>query len=220
MLVSALRVSPSCLVGLFLLVNASLALGDCPPEGSGAHNDPKQNVLKNRITTPNSFDEMSVTEFKQTFKDPQPHFPTHRRSFSAEQLAAVEPAEQRGVTLTGFILRSVKQGPEEANCEDPDRTDIHIWMYSATRQDKAQRTALRSRAVVVEATPLWQDQHPDWTATRLETIAASRVKVRISGWVMFDPEHPPHLGKTRGTLWEVHPVTRIQYWTGTDWQDL
>jgi hypothetical protein len=45
--------------------------------------------------------------------------------------------------------------------------------------------------------------------------------VRISGWLMYDPEHfaqtsnydPAHPSggvKVRATLWEVHPVTRIE----------
>src|SRR3977135_2943309 len=28
------------------------------------------------------------------------------------------------------------------------------------------------------------------------------------------------MGKTRGTLWEIHPVTPIEFWNGTGWQDL
>jgi hypothetical protein len=101
-----------------------------------------------------------------------------------------------------------------------NRTDVHIWMYSATSQNKDTRTGLRGKSVVVEATPSWQDNNPAWTATRLEKIGADRVKVKVSGWVMYDPEHPDKMGKTRGTLWEIHPVTRIEFWNGTGWQDL
>jgi len=34
--------------------------------------------------------------------------------------------------------------------------------------------------------------------------------VRISGWLMLDPEHPDQLGKTRGTIWEIHPVMKLK----------
>ena len=27
---------------------------------------------------------------------------------------------------------------------------------------------------------------------------------------MFDPDHVPHLGKFRDTLWEVHPITKFE----------
>ena len=213
------RAAASCLIGILSATALGVFAQDCPLEGSGAHNDPKQNVQKNRVSAPSAFEEMTVTEFKQTFK-PNLGLPRRRADFSDEQIALVAPSERRGVTISGYILRAVKQGPEDTNCGSQSRTDLHMWIYSGTRQDKAQRTALRSLAVIVEATPSWQDQHTDWTAMRLEKIASSRVKVRISGWVMYDPEHPDKIAKTRGTLWEVHPVTRIEYWTGTDWQDL
>ena len=210
-------VSGVLLVIAFTVSNASAQT--CPPEGSGTNNDPKQNVLKNRVSTPASFKEMTVTEFKKDFK-PNLGLPRHRGKFTDAQINEVTPSEEMGITLTGYILRAVKQGPENTNCGSKDRTDVHIWVYSKTSQDKANRTALRSLSAVVEATPDWQDKHPDWNAKRLEKIGQDRVKVKISGWVMYDPEHPDKIGQTRGTLWEVHPVTRIEYWTGNAWKDL
>jgi len=53
--------------------------------------------------------------------------------------------------------------------------------------------------------------------------------VRISGWLMFDPDHPsmildptnPNIsGKFRVTLWEVHPITKIEVWQNGAWVDL
>jgi len=41
--------------------------------------------------------------------------------------------------------------------------------------------------------------------------------VRISGWLMLDPEHRNHLNKYRGTLWEVHPITRIEVQQDSTW---
>jgi hypothetical protein len=34
--------------------------------------------------------------------------------------------------------------------------------------------------------------------------------VRISGWLMMDPEHPDQIGNTRGTIWEIHPIMQIE----------
>ncbi len=79
---------------------------------------------------------------------------------------------------------------------------------------------MRSEAVVVEITPGWQAKQPTWTITALEKLAGDGKKVRISEWVMYDPEHPDKLKKTRGTLWEVYPVTKVEYLDGGAWKGL
>jgi hypothetical protein len=33
---------------------------------------------------------------------------------------------------------------------------------------------------------------------------------------MLDQEHPDQLGKTRGTLWEIHPIMRIEVSRGSE----
>ncbi len=214
------RSLPLLVLSACILVASALSVAaPCPPEGQGSRNDPKQNVLKNRDTAPPSYEQMTVGQFEKTFKK-NLKLPTRRENFTEAQLAPVAPSEQRGVTLTGYVLRAVKQGPETANCESPTRSDIHVWLYSKTSTDKAERTKLRGYAVVSEVTPGWQDNHPTWTAANLEKLAKDRVKVRVSGWVMYDPEHPPHLGKTRGTLWELHPITKIEIQNNGAWQEL
>ena len=38
---------------------------------------------------------------------------------------------------------------------------------------------------------------------------------------MLDPEHMNHMHKYRQTLWEIHPVTRIEVFVkGTGWMEL
>jgi hypothetical protein len=39
----------------------------------------------------------------------------------------------------------------------------------------------------------------------------------MTGWLTFDQEHNEQVGKTRGTLWEVHPVTRVQVLEDGKW---
>ncbi len=50
---------------------------------------------------------------------------------------------------------------------------------------------------------------PRWTISALKRLAERHERVRISGWLMFDGEHPDQIGKTRGTLWEIHPVMPV-----------
>jgi hypothetical protein len=65
-------------------------------------------------------------------------------------------------------------------------------------------------AVVVETTPRVRRNHPKWTKARLGPWTDTELPVRISGWTFFDTEHRNHLGTFRSTLWEIHPVTKIE----------
>lgn len=48
----------------------------------------------------------------------------------------------------------------------------------------------------------------------------SDAPVRITGWTMLDPEHRNHLNKYRMTLWEIHPITKIEVFRNGEWVDL
>jgi len=41
--------------------------------------------------------------------------------------------------------------------------------------------------------------------------------VRVSGWLLLDQEHPDQVGRTRGTIWEVHPIMRFEVQRGGRW---
>lgn len=75
-------------------------------------------------------------------------------------------------------------------------------------------------AIVVETTPRIRTSHPNWTTGGLGQYATNQTQVRISGWLMFDPDHPGHLGKYRTTLWEIHPITKIEAFVNGQWVDL
>jgi hypothetical protein len=73
---------------------------------------------------------------------------------------------------------------------------------------------------VVETTPRVREFHPKWTPSALAAWIKSSAPVRISGWTMMDPEHRAHLGKFRSTLWEIHPITKIEVFQDGQWVDL
>lgn len=75
---------------------------------------------------------MTVPQFKKEFK-PNLNLPRYRESFTPEQIDLVSLDERRGVVLTGYIMRAVKQGPENTNCADPDRVDVHVWVFQVSR---------------------------------------------------------------------------------------
>jgi len=37
---------------------------------------------------------------------------------------------------------------------------------------------------------------------------------------MLDPEHRNMVGKYRGTIWEIHPITKIEVFKDGQWVDL
>ena len=37
---------------------------------------------------------------------------------------------------------------------------------------------------------------------------------------MLDPEHADMVGSARGTIWEIHPITKIEVWKNGTWVDL
>src|SRR5258707_1072083 len=85
-----MRIAKWGLAGLLTLMALGAFAQDCPLEGSGTVNDPKQNVLKNRVTAPGAFEEMTVTQFKKEFK-PNLGLPTRRANFADEQIDLVSP---------------------------------------------------------------------------------------------------------------------------------
>lgn len=64
--------------------------------------------------------------------------------------------------------------------------------------------------IVIEWTPRFLKAHPNWTKAKLLPWLDSDQPVRVSGWLMLDPDHTGHPGKYRGTLWEIHPITKFE----------
>ncbi|MGE5222279.1 MAG: hypothetical protein ACM3PY_07570 [Omnitrophica WOR_2 bacterium] len=173
----------------------------CPPQGDGG--DPKLNRLKNRVDqgdyVPVSFDAvMGLTWPKATER-------SEMSSWSSADAAAIGRNEGIPISVEGYLAMARESGPESCNCHgaDPAFHDWHIWL---TKEPGDARAA----AIIVETTPRVRPDHPGWTLTALDKIVKNQEKVRISGWLFFDPEHPDQLGKTRGTLWEIHPVMKIE----------
>jgi hypothetical protein len=116
--------------------------------------------------------------------------------------------------MEGYITAATESGPESTNCHGTsnEMSDWHVSVVKNAGED-------RTKAIVVETTPRVRPNHK-WTLDMLRTIIDNRERVRISGWVFFDPEHPDHLGKYRITLWEIHPVMKIEVERNGQWINL
>jgi hypothetical protein len=173
----------------------------CPAEGDGG--DPDLNRLKNRVDEGKylelAFDEMEKLEWPKTIERRK------RVDWSAVDTATVSQFEGNPVSVEGYVASARQEGPESPNCHGADGTlkDFHIWLTKNAGED-------RSQSIVVEMTPALRAQHPQWTTRLLGRIAREKNLVRVSGWLLLDPEHPDQVGKTRVTIWEIHPIMRFE----------
>jgi hypothetical protein len=183
----------------------------CPPEGDGG--DRELNRLKNRVDSAAWKPTPFQTVLGLTW--PVDIGRRARAEWSAADSIAIDKRQGLAVAVEGYFVGAKQEGPEATNCHGADRTfrDWHIWLAAAPGKDRRQ-------SIVVETTPAIRATHPDWSLAAIRRIVRDSTRVRVSGWLLFDQEHPEQLGKTRGTLWEIHPVMRIEVRRGERWESL
>jgi hypothetical protein len=211
--------------------HADMTKSDDPAQVCHSSGDPATehtvNALKNRSDTPaqyhavtwNALAHLGWPRAASTHRDPDAN---GTGGWTARQKGAIAPYEREAITATGFIAKIRKQAAnhESTNCEwgGEDNTDWHIEFVGSFSGGQAQS---ETEAVVVETTPRMKRVHPNWhRLTEFENPTSKTDSVRISGWLMLDPEHKAHLGLYRQTLWEIHPITRIEVFTGGKWVNL
>ena len=183
----------------------------CPPEGRGG--DPVLNWLKNRVDDgayyPVAFEAVAQLSWPKTAEY------RRRDEWSSADTMTISHYEGVPLMVEGYLAEVTEQGPEACNCysQNHDMRDFHLWLTGRPTQD-------RSQSIIVEVTPRLRAVHSAWQLENLRNLARDQVPVRISGWLMFDPDHPDLLGKTRGTLWELHPVMRIEVQQQGGWVQL
>jgi hypothetical protein len=186
--------------------------GSCPFAGQGAEGD--SNRRKNRTDIPSSYHDVT---FDALASLAYPTAKKHRSDWTPAQLAIIEPHEGIAVRVVGFLvaLRPQTGNEEDTNCKFSKavETDWHMAVVAQAGQGE-------EKAVVVETTPRIRKKHPKWTAARLKDWVDSDQPVRISGWTFLDTEHRNHLKKYRQTLWEIHPITKIEVFKAGKWVDL
>jgi len=185
----------------------------CPPRGDGG--DAALNRLKNRVDSASSYVSVPFDSLVQ-LSWPRRVDRKDRANWTRTDSVAVARYEGLPIAVEGYLANAKREGPESPNCHgaDAEFRDWHIWLVGSPTTD-------RRGSVVVETTPRVRAGHPSWKLSQLTNAARRHQRVRVSGWLMLDPEHPEQLGKTRGTLWEIHPITRIEIqqrgkWTALD----
>lgn len=196
--------------------------GTCGPDGD-LSGDPETNHLKNRIDVPASYHAVTFDALLMLSILPAGS-PISRTSPNWPSVAPqITPQEGVSISVEGFIAKVKKQtSGEKTNCgfTKPNEVDWHVPLVAlATDQE--------NMSVVVELTPRVRKDHANWTEANL-TPSGPKPLFRISGWLMYDPDHPGHLfdpahpkpNRFRRTLWEIHPITKIEVWKNGAWVDL
>jgi hypothetical protein len=181
----------------------------CPAAGDGG--DPQLNTRKNRIDAAPWYPVPISSILALTWPKSIEQKP--RASWSSGDKAQIAQYEGIPVQIEGWIAGAKQQGPESCNCHSTSDVDNHLWIVDSASGSRAQ-------SVVAEVTPRMRALHPGWAFSRIRPLVTDRVKVRISGWLLMDQEHPSEVGKTRGTIWEIHPIVAFDVQGPNGWVSL
>jgi hypothetical protein len=191
-------------------------LEDCPVSGDGG--DPQLNVLKNRKKK-GEWKNMTIAKILSLDWDTSIE-KRHRSEWSSEAMDQVNENEKKGaLRIEGWLAGAKKEGAESCNCHSPTEVDYHLWIVD----DKAKASKdNRFLSVVAEVTPRVRAERKGWDISRIAKVVKAHTKVRLSGWLMMDQEHPeqlprPNQHSTRGTLWEMHPIIEFEVEQEGEW---
>jgi hypothetical protein len=201
----------------------------CPATGAGG--DAETNRWKNRTDSAATYHDvawnaLAALAFPHNRKK-------HRADWPAGDLSAIAGFEGIPVSAVGFLSgirveipgtrNGVPQKGETTNCGEnsPSRVDWHMYFTRSPHE-------AHYLGIVLETTPRVRPLHPGWDTTKVKQAVAAGDTVRVSGWLMFDPEHWDQMfgyvpgdtatkGKARITLWEIHPVTRLEIRRNGGW---
>jgi hypothetical protein len=124
---------------------------------------------------------------------------------------------QGALEITGWLASVKREGEESCNCHSPVEVDYHLWVVDDP--SKANKES-RWQSFVCEVTPRVRGEHTGWDIQRIASVVKAFTEVRLMGWLMMDQEHPEQLQKTRGTLWEMHPIIEFYVRQNGDWVSL
>ena len=188
--------------------------GSCPWNGNGS--DPDTYVRKNRSDIPD-ISEIHDVLWSAVHDLPFPDDKPLRANWSPEHLQEIARYEGEAVRTISYLVAIKPQNGhgEGTNCGFTlsSETDTHLALVGEVGDAE-------KNSVVIEFTPRFLKSHPHWTKASLSKYLDTDAPVRITGWLMFDPDHRNHLGKFRFTLWEIHPITKIEVFEDNTWKDL
>ncbi|MDP9337729.1 MAG: SH3 domain-containing protein [Acidobacteriota bacterium] len=188
--------------------------GNCPWNGNKL--DPDTFIRKNRTDLPAESDVHDV-DWSAIHDLPFPIDTKLRAKWTPAHLQEIARVEGVALRTTGYLVAIKPQNgnKEGTNCRFSlaSETDTHMALVGEVG-------GAEKDSVVIEYTPRFLKSHPHWNSTVLSKYRNNDIPVRVTGWLMLDPDHRNHLNKYRFTLWEIHPITKIEIFQNNSWQDL
>jgi len=182
------------------------------PEGIGG--DPELNRQKNRWSAPAKVEDLTISQVIALPHDALDMMSNEKRSrWNDNALDQAAKSEDRGVQVIGYLAQVREEGPEACNGKSDIYHDFHLWITESPYQNK-------NTGIVVEAIPFWKEQHSAWRFETFEKLAFEHTRVRVTGWILWDQEHGDEVGRSRGSCWEVHPITKFEVFSNGTWLEL
>ncbi len=137
-----------------------------------------------------------------------------RDQWSQDTRNTIAQAEGLPVMIEVYLVKVQENGPEPQNCN----STYHTWQLWLLAEKGSQNDL--AKALIAAITPRVAANHAGWTLDKLNALATSGAKVRVSGWLIFNADQAGEVGKTRVSLWEIHPVMQIAVAKGNQWVNL
>ncbi|HYR21466.1 MAG TPA: hypothetical protein VEP30_00900 [Chthoniobacterales bacterium] len=131
--------------------------------------------------------------------------------------------EGQKITVVAWALAARKGGQETCNCKLklPPDTDNHIVLVDPDSENPTLQ-ADEEDSETAEFTPRARLDHPNFTQDRLESLidpswdpgetpTRGKLRVRVTGLLLFDSEHFCRNALKRHNNWEIHPVLKLEY---------
>jgi hypothetical protein len=180
----------------------------------GIGGDSLLNLQKNRWQAPSGYTDMTVSEIMNLQHDLLFGMGAkERRNWTMAATDQAKKGEMLSVRVTAYLIADKEEGNETCNGNNAKYHDYHLWIADSLNHGK-------DKALIAEAIPFWQEKFPSWLLPIFDTLIAYKSQVRISGRIMWDEDHPDDVAKTRGSLWEIHPMTKFEYNDGSKWTEL
>jgi hypothetical protein len=128
-------------------------------------------------------------------------------------IAALAEVEHHAVTVTGYVTRVL---PVPARVGSRGVTPWEFYVHLRVAPPPACEYHDDPRNVVAVVTPPFQPPHTEWDFDVLADLCGPATRVRVSGWLLYDPFSRPQVGRSRLSPWSIHPVTQLEVWNARD----